>query len=111
MDCSPPGSSVQGVLQARILEWDVGSVSSHYVLTRYDDGHNGVLHYTPMGDLSASLGSAIKFIGTDSSEAVAGSGSTTNTVTFASATDSDVVVTVKTNGVGNVTITLGVYYK
>ena len=22
MDCSPPGSSVQGILQARILEWD-----------------------------------------------------------------------------------------
>ena len=21
MDCSPPGSSVQGILQARILEW------------------------------------------------------------------------------------------
>ena len=23
MDCSPPGSSVHGVLQARILEWDL----------------------------------------------------------------------------------------
>ena len=22
MDCSPPGSSVHGILQARILEWD-----------------------------------------------------------------------------------------
>ena len=22
MDCSPPGSSVQGILQARTLEWD-----------------------------------------------------------------------------------------
>jgi len=23
MDCSPPGSSVLGILQARILEWDL----------------------------------------------------------------------------------------
>ena len=23
MDCSPPGSSVYGILQARILEWDI----------------------------------------------------------------------------------------
>ena len=27
MDCSPPGSSVQGILQARILEWDAISFS------------------------------------------------------------------------------------
>ena len=27
MDCSPPGSSVHGILQARILEW-VASISS-----------------------------------------------------------------------------------
>ena len=23
MDCSPPGSSVHGIFQARVLEWDV----------------------------------------------------------------------------------------
>ena len=27
MDCSPPGSSVLGILQARILEWDTISFS------------------------------------------------------------------------------------
>ena len=27
MDCSPPGSSVQGILQARILEWVTSSYS------------------------------------------------------------------------------------
>ena len=27
MDCSPPGSSVHGILQARILEWVVISFS------------------------------------------------------------------------------------
>ena len=29
MDCSPPGSSVHGILQARILEWVVISFSRH----------------------------------------------------------------------------------
>ena len=36
MDCSPPGSSVQGILQARILEWVAISFSkgsSHRDLT------------------------------------------------------------------------------
>ena len=32
MDWSPPGSSVYGILQARILEWAAISFSSHYVL-------------------------------------------------------------------------------
>jgi len=27
MDCSPPGSSVQGILQARVLEWVAISLS------------------------------------------------------------------------------------
>ena len=27
MDCSPPGSSVNGIFQARVLEWDVGFTS------------------------------------------------------------------------------------
>ena len=36
MDCSPPGSSVHGILQARILEWDAmpfsrGSNSHHFM--------------------------------------------------------------------------------
>ena len=30
MDCSPPGSSVHGILQARILEWVAISYSSGY---------------------------------------------------------------------------------
>ena len=29
MDCSPPGSSVQGILQARILEWVSSVQFSH----------------------------------------------------------------------------------
>ena len=31
MDCSPPGSSVHGILQARILEW--AAISFHIWLT------------------------------------------------------------------------------
>ena len=31
MDCSPPGSSVHGILQARILEWVAISFSICYV--------------------------------------------------------------------------------
>ena len=29
MDCSPPGSSVHGILQARVLEW--GAIASPYI--------------------------------------------------------------------------------
>ena len=38
MDCSPPGSSVHGILQARVLEW--GAIAfSEFVLICY--GSNG----------------------------------------------------------------------
>lgn len=55
-------------------------------------------------------GNAIKFIGTDGSEAVVGEASRTNTLTFASAADSNVKATVTDDGAGNVTVTIGVYY-
>ena len=32
MDCSPPGSSVRGILQARVLEWVAIPGSSHSFL-------------------------------------------------------------------------------
>ena len=32
MDCSPPGSSVHGILQTRILEWVAISFSIRYLL-------------------------------------------------------------------------------
>ena len=34
MDCSPPGSSVHGILQARILEWVAISFSKGIFLTQ-----------------------------------------------------------------------------
>ena len=30
IDCSPPGSSVQGILQARVLEWGAIAFSGHH---------------------------------------------------------------------------------
>ena len=36
MDCSPPGSSVHGILQARILEWVVISFSRGSKASIYD---------------------------------------------------------------------------
>ena len=32
MDCSPPGSSVHGILQARVLEWGAIAISSQVAL-------------------------------------------------------------------------------
>ena len=56
-------------------------------------------------------GSALKFVGTDGGDGVVvGSGSTTNTVTFASASDSNVKANVEKSGSG-VKVTIGVYYK
>ena len=51
MDCSPPGSSVHGILQARILEWVAISFSKKNC-TKKDlhdpDNHNGVItHLEP----------------------------------------------------------------
>ena len=37
MDCSPPGSSVHGILQARILEWAAISFSSYLLPSPYQN--------------------------------------------------------------------------
>jgi len=31
MDCSPPGSSIHGIFQARVLEWGAIAFSSKYI--------------------------------------------------------------------------------
>lgn len=79
---------------------------------------NGLVPTTVIRDMKTfiewkeqSEGSAIKFVGTDGGEGVVGSGAVTNTVTFASATNSAVTVSVTQPSAGNVTITIGVYYK
>ena len=35
MDCSPPGSSVHGIFQARVLEWGAIAFSMGYTITKY----------------------------------------------------------------------------
>ena len=32
MDCSPPGSSIHGIFQARVLEWGAIAFSGHFML-------------------------------------------------------------------------------
>ena len=32
MDCRPPGSSVHGIFQARVLEWGTIAISTHHML-------------------------------------------------------------------------------
>ena len=92
--------------------------SNHQVLTRYSDGSGTpALHWVPMGDKvqASGGGSAFKFYGNTGTSAttpvVVGSGSTTNAVRFASASDSNVQVSCESDGNGGVTVTIGVYYK
>lgn len=92
--------------------------SNHQVLTRYSTGSGTpALHWVPMGDkIQASGGGcALKFYGNNGTSAttpvVVGSGSTTNAVRFATASDSNVKVECASDGNGGVTITIGVYYK
>ena len=92
--------------------------SNHQVLTRYSDGSGTpALHWVPMGDKvqASGGGSAFKFYGNTGTSAttpvVVGSGSTTNAVRFASASDSNVQVICESDGNGGVTVTIGVYYK
>ena len=42
MDCSPPGSSVHGILQTRILEWGaIAFISNAYIYTCHTGKHLG----------------------------------------------------------------------
>ncbi len=83
--------------------------STHKVLARFalTPQDKPTLHYLSLGSLSF----ATRYVGTDGEDVVLGSGSRTNTVTFASAEDSNVKVGVTQDGVSGVKITIGVYYK
>ena len=43
MDCSPPGSSIHGIFQARVLEW--GAIAFSKKDLNDPDNHNGVITY------------------------------------------------------------------
>ena len=45
MDCSPPGSSVHGIFQARVLEWGAIAFSGHMFTTMYKMVTNESLLY------------------------------------------------------------------
>ena len=46
MDCSPPGSSVHGIFQARVLEW--GAIALGHFLKQQKRKVHWVLNYTKM---------------------------------------------------------------
>src|SRR5574337_539562 len=43
MDCSLPGSSVHGILQARVLEWDAIAFSVLYILLTHKKEQNNAI--------------------------------------------------------------------
>ena len=58
MDCSPPGSSVHGILQARILEWVVISFSRGSSQPR--NANLGLLHCRQILYCLSHLGSPVE---------------------------------------------------
>ena len=84
--------------------------STHQFMARYKKGDEAPsVHWVKMDDV-INGGTAVRLVGTDGSEAIVGSASRTNTITFASAGDSNVKATVSGDDAGNITITIGVYY-
>jgi hypothetical protein len=84
--------------------------STHQFMARYKKGDEvPSVHWVKMDDI-INGGTAVRLVGTDGSEAIVGSASRTNTITFASAPDSNVKATVVGDDAGNITVTFGVYY-
>lgn len=84
--------------------------STHQFMARYKKGNEAPsVHWVKMDDV-INGGTAVRLVGTDGSEAIVGSASRTNTITFAGAADSNVKATVAGDDAGNITITIGVYY-
>ena len=64
MDCSPPGSSIHGIFQARVLEWDAIAFSTHHQ-SRYPLLLSDKHQLMRIGELSQFLmsGEALHLIG------------------------------------------------
>ena len=43
MDCGPPGSSVHGIFQARVLEWGAIAFSANGILLSHKKGWNNAI--------------------------------------------------------------------
>ena len=59
MDCSPPGSSVHGICQARVLEW--GAIAFSDTLPRVKQIASGTLLYSTGG--SAQCSREVRWVG------------------------------------------------
>lgn len=104
------GDACDASLTAMLAATNSVDAAGHLLLTRHSSGE---LHYLPLGAAEFDrLGPTLKFVGTDPENvAVVPGSSETNTVTFASAWDSNVKVTVERDGANGVKVTFGVYYK
>ncbi len=104
------GAACGASLTAMLAATNSVDAAGHLLLTRHSSGD---LHYLPLGAAEFDrLGPTLKFVGTDPENvAVVPGSSETNTVTFASASDSNVKVTVERDGANGVKVTFGVYYK
>ena len=104
------GAACGASLTAMLAATNSVDAAGHLLLTRHSSGE---LHYLPLGAAEFDrLGPTLKFVGTDPENvAVVPGSSETNTVTFASAWDSNVKVTVERDGANGVKVTFGVYYK
>lgn len=102
-------------------EDDYGEIGTSNVwhIAGFMDAENDTVPHIKIADNGARTidwkaaggGGALKFIGTDNAEITVGSGSTTNEIKFASASDSNVRVNCTRRGTDGVTVTIGVYYK
>ena len=70
MDCSPPGSSIHGVFQAKVLEWGAIAFSSflqRFINTIFSRFHKYVLIYDNYFSLFDSLCSIKQVLGSSTS--------------------------------------------
>ena len=104
------GAACGASLTAMLAATNSVDAAGHLLLTRHSSGE---LHYLPLGAAEFDrLGPTLKFVGTeDWNVAILPGSSLTNTVQFASASDSNVKVTVERDGANGVKVTFGVYYK
>ena len=56
MDCSPPGSSIHGIFQARVLEWGAIAFSEIVITTRLEASFRHEVPYLDQVETSTLLG-------------------------------------------------------
>ena len=61
MDCSPPGSSIHGIFQARVLEWGAIALSWGCLLEREKKERTHLLYYSDIPDPVLRLQHALSY--------------------------------------------------